>query len=459
MAKQRESLSSRLGFLFLAAGCAIGLGNIWRFPFITGQNGGGMFVLLYLLFLLILGFPILVMELSIGRASRQNLVGGYRKLSAGHGKFPWQRLGSLFFLGNLLLMMFYTTVSGWLLAYAWHYLTGDLAGYRGEGIQQFFDGLAGSSTDSILYMAIVVGLAVFICSIGLRNGVENSAKIMMSVLLLMLIVLAAKALMMPEAGRAVRFYLAPDFAKFSSVGIGEVVYAAMGQAFFTLSLGVGSMAIFGSYIEREHSLTKESLFIILLDTFVAILAGLIIFPICFSYGIDVGAGPRLVFVSLPNIFNDMAGGRWWGSLFFIFMTLAALTTVVAVFENLIAFLMDEGKMRRIAATLTVGIGVFFLSLPCVLGFNAWSGVQPFGPGSTILDLEDFIVSQNLLPLGSLYVLLFCVMRYGWGWKNFLAEADAGSGLKFPHRLKYYFFWVLPAIILMIFIVGYCKKFF
>ncbi len=456
----RENLSSRIGFIFLAAGCAIGLGNIWRFPFITGQSGGGMFVLLYLLFLAILGFPILVMELALGRAAQQNLIGAYRKLAVPAGRFRWHWGGYVFFSGNLLLMMFYTTVSGWLLAYAWGYLNGDLmAQQTPELVNQYFLNLIGDPLASGGYLLLVVLLATVLCACGLQRGVESSVKVMMALLFSMLLVLALRALTLPGAGEGLRFYLAPDLDRLRETGVARTVYNAMGQAFFTLSLGVGSMAIFGSYIKQDHSLTKESIWIILLDTTVALLAGCIIFPVCFSFDVNVSSGPGLIFQSIPNIFVQLAGGRWWGVLFFLFLALAALTTVVAVFENLIAFVMDEFQLRRTWASALVGVAVFVLSLPCALGFNLLSWIQPLGPGSTVLDLEDFIVSQNLLPLGSLFALVFCVSRYGWGWDKFVAEADAGHGLRFPRFLRWYLCWVLPLIILTVFVCGYWEKFF
>lgn len=458
--QKREKLSSRIGFLFLSAACAIGLGNIWRFPYITGQNGGALFVLLYLLFLALLGFPILVMELSVGRAGQENLVGSIRKLSPEGGKFPWVKVISFFFIGNLILMMFYTTVTGWLIAYACGYLSGGLMEHSSaQEFEQAFSALTGSPLRSVLYLGVTVLLGSLACGFGLKRGVESVIKVMMVFLLFMLLLLAGKALTMPGAKEALDFYLSPDFGRFRENGIFQAVYSAMGQAFFTLSIGIGSMAIFGSYIGKEHSLSKESIFIIVLDTFVALMAGLIIFPICFSFGINPGSGPGLIFLSLPNIFSEMAGGRCWGFLFFLFMTLAAMTTVIAVFENLVALLMDEFHFSRRKAALTVGGAVFILSLPCALGDSVLKFIKPFGEGSSILDLEDFIVSQNMLPLGSLFILLFCTLRYGWGWKHFLAEADAGQGMKFPVWLRHYIFWILPCLIIIIFLMGYLDKFF
>ncbi len=453
----REKLSSRIGFLLLSAGCAVGLGNIWRFPYVTGQHGGGYFVLLYLLFLAILGYPILVMELAIGRSAQRNLVGAYRLLAPKRNL--WWRTGTLFFMGNVILMMFYTTVSGWLLYYSWSYLSGSIMEMTTQyQIEAVFDNLISSPAMSVGWMALVVILGVALCSAGLKHGVERGVKIMMSLLLVVLVVLAVKALSMPAAGEAVKFYLAPNWGKLQDVGIAKTIYAAMGQAFFTLSIGVGSMAIFGSYTNKKKTLATEGTLIVGIDTMVAVLAGLIIFPVCFSFGVSLESGPGLVFLSLPNIFNSMIGGRWWGALFFLFLSLAAMTTVVAVFENIIAFVIDEWNWSRRWAALLVGEWIFIFSLPCALGFSMFKQFNPLGEGTTILDLEDFIVSQNMLPLGSLFVLLFCVTAYGWGWKKFLAEANYGEGVKFPRWTYLYLRWILPLIIIAIFIAGYIEKF-
>ena len=455
---ERETLSSRLGFIMLSVGCAVGLGNVWRFPYITGKYGGGMFVLLYLLFLVLIGFPLLVAELSVGRGGRANLVGSVQKLAPeSTGKY-WQIPFKVVFSGNFILMIYYTVVSGWLLAYSGYYLTGAISHCReAKEISAVFGQLTASPWESSIFMLITVAVSAFVCSCGLRSGVEKSAKFLMALLFMLLSVLAVYALTLPGAAEGLKFYLMPDWSKFSQ-NIGETVYAAMGQAFFTLSIGVGSIAIFGSYVDKQRSLPGESIAIISVDTLVALLAGVIIFPCCFSFGVNPGAGPGLIFISLPNVFAQMTGGRFWGSLFFLFLSIAALTTVIAVFENLIAFLMEQMKFSRRKASAIVCGAVALCSLPCVFGFNLWSNVQPMGKGSTILDLEDFIVSQNLLPLGATALAIFCAFRYGWGWKNFSEEANTGKGLKFPAGLRWYFRYLLPLLVLTVMFFGY-KQFF
>ncbi|WP_300671923.1 sodium-dependent transporter [Desulfoluna sp.] len=452
----REQLGSRIGFLFISAGCAIGLGNVWRFPFITGKYGGAAFVLIYLLFLFILGLPIMVMEFSIGRGGRQNIAGALKKLQPEGSK--WHLYGYFAILGNLLLMMFYTTVAGWMLAYFYHTLTGSLAGLSPDEVGGFFGGLLASPGTLIFWMGLTVVLGFTTCSIGLQKGVETITKWMMSSLFIILIALVIKSVTLPGASAGLSFYLMPDLDRLMEIGVWETVYAAMGQAFFTLSLGIGSMAIFGSYIGKERSLTGESLNIIALDTFVAILSGLIIFPACFAFGKDPGAGPGLIFVTLPNIFNSMNGGRIWGSLFFLFLSFAAMSTVIAVFENIMAFTMEElGWSRKKAAVINCLL-LFALSLPCALGFNLWSEIQPLGKGTGIIDLEDFIVGNNLLPIGSLVFAFFCSYKMGWGWDNFVNEANEGHGLRYPEKTKFYVKYILPLIILVVFIGGYIEKF-
>lgn len=452
----RERFSSRLGFILISAGCAVGLGNVWRFPYITGQYGGAAFVLVYLIFLVLLGLPIMVMEFAVGRASQKSAARSFHVLEPAGTK--WHLQGYACMAGNYLLMMFYTTVGGWMAAYIFKTLTGEFKGLDSDGVAAVFNDMLARPGYMTFWMVLVVLLSFFICSLGLQKGVERITKAMMSCLFLILLILCIRSVTLPGASEGLRFYLIPDFTRFTENGVGNTIFAAMGQAFFTLSLGIGAMAIFGSYIGKDHTLTGETINICLLDTLVAFLAGLIIFPSCFAFGVDPGQGPGLVFITLPNIFNQMVGGRIFGVLFFVFMTFAAQSTIIAVFENIISFSMDLFGTSRKKAVLINGIAIILLSLPCVFGFNIWSDFQPLGAGSTIQDLEDFIVSNNLLPLGSMVYLLFCTSRYGWGWKNFLAEADTGKGVKFPAWARVYVSYILPLIVLFIFIMGYYQKF-
>lgn len=452
----RERFSSRLGFILISAGCAVGLGNVWRFPYITGQYGGAAFVLVYLIFLVLLGLPIMVMEFAVGRASQKSAARSFHVLEPAGTK--WHLQGYACMAGNYLLMMFYTTVGGWMAAYIFKTLTGEFKGLDSDGVAAVFNDMLARPGYMTFWMVLVVLLSFFICSLGLQKGVERITKAMMSCLFLILLILCIRSVTLPGASEGLRFYLIPDFTRFTENGVGNTIFAAMGQAFFTLSLGIGAMAIFGSYIDKDHTLTGETINICLLDTLVAFLAGLIIFPSCFAFGVDPGQGPGLVFITLPNIFNQMVGGRIFGVLFFVFMTFAAQSTIIAVFENIISFSMDLFGTSRKKTVLINGIAIILLSLPCVFGFNIWSGFQPMGAGSTIQDLEDFIVSNNLLPLGSMVYLLFCTSRYGWGWKNFLAEADTGKGVKFPAWARVYVSYILPLIVLFIFIMGYYQKF-
>lgn len=452
----RERFSSRLGFILISAGCAVGLGNVWRFPYITGQYGGAAFVLVYLIFLVLLGLPIMVMEFAVGRASQKSAARSFHVLEPAGTK--WHLQGYACMAGNYLLMMFYTTVGGWMAAYIFKTLTGEFKGLDSDGVAAVFNDMLARPGYMTFWMVLVVLLSFFICSLGLQKGVERITKAMMSCLFLILLILCIRSVTLPGASEGLRFYLIPDFARFTENGVGNTIFAAMGQAFFTLSLGIGAMAIFGSYIGKDHTLTGETINICLLDILVAFLAGLIIFPSCFAFGVDPGQGPGLVFITLPNIFNQMVGGRIFGVLFFVFMTFAAQSTIIAVFENIISFSMDLFGTSRKKTVLINGIAIILLSLPCVFGFNIWSGFQPLGAGSTIQDLEDFIVSNNLLPLGSMVYLLFCTSRYGWGWKNFLAEADTGKGVKFPAWARVYVSYILPLIVLFIFIMGYYQKF-
>ncbi|MDL2286749.1 sodium-dependent transporter [Desulfococcaceae bacterium OttesenSCG-928-F15] len=455
--QKREQLGSRIGFLLVSAGCAIGLGNVWRFPFVTGQYGGGAFVLMYLFFLLLFAAPIMVMEFSVGRASRLNVAAAFSKLEPAGTK--WHYFGFLGLAGNYLLMMFYTTVSGWMMAYVWFSLKGDLYGLSPKAVDGFFTNILSQPGTMLFWMALAVLIGCTVCGIGLQKGVERVTKVMMSGLFLIMLVLIVRAVSLPGAGAGLDFYLRPDFGRMAESGIWNAVSAAMGQAFFTLSVGIGSMAIFGSYISRERSLTGESVNILILDTSVALLSGLIIFPACFAFNVRPDSGPGLIFVTLPNVFNHMPGGYIWAVFFFIFMAFAALSTVVAVFENIISYGIDvKGWSRKKSALINFFV-LLVASAPCALGFNLLSGFTPLGAGTNILDLEDFIVSNNLLPLGALVYLMFCCTRKGWGWDNFIAEADTGKGLKFPKILKPYLIYVVPVLMVIIFIHGYIEKLF
>ena len=461
---EREKFSSRLGFILISAGCAIGLGNVWRFPYIVGQYGGAAFVLVYLFFLVVMGIPIMVMEFSVGRASQKSVICSFQQLEPKGTRWHWY--GWFGMAGNYLLMMFYTTIAGWLILYFCKMLKGDFVGQDTQGVAQIFSDMTADPAIQVVFMGLVVLLGMLVCSRGLKDGVEKVNKAMMLCLFALLLVLAVRAVTLPGAIEGLKFYLVPNFHNLfygpdGSFRLGEAVYAAMGQAFFTLSLGIGAMAIFGSYLGRERRMLGEVINITVLDTCVAFISGLIIFPSAFAFGIEPDSGPNLIFVTLPNIFNDMPGGRLWGALFFVFMSFAALSTVTAVFENILACWMDKWKVSRRTAVIANTVLIFLLSLPCLLGFNVLSGFQPFGAGSGVMDLEDFIVSQNLLPLGSLLYLLFCVVspKVGWGYENFLAEADQGKGLKFPAKLRPYFTYILPLIVLVIFAMGYYEKFF
>lgn len=455
--EKREHFSSRLGFILISAGCAIGLGNVWRFPYITGKYGGAAFVLVYLLFLVILGLPIMVMEFAVGRASQKSAAKSFHVLEPAGSK--WHITGYLAILGNYMLMMFYTTVAGWMIYYVYKMIRGEFSGLTPDEVGGIFGGMLADPKAMTFWMLVIVLLCFGVCSLGLQKGVERVTKVMMSFLIVILVVLCVRSITLEGAAEGIRFYLIPDFGKMIENGLGEAVYAAMGQAFFTLSLGIGAMAIFGSYISKERRLLGESLNICLLDTGIALMAGLVIFPACFAFGVDPGEGPGLVFVTLPNIFNQMSGGRIFGTLFFIFMTFAAMSTVIAVFENILSFSIDLWGWNRKKAVLVNGLLIIVLSLPCVLGFNILGNIQPLGAGSTIQDLEDFIISNNLLPIGSLLYLLFCTRKNGWGWNNFIAEADSGKGMKFPQWARFYVSYILPVIIIFILFMGYWQKFF
>ncbi|MBQ2696109.1 MAG: sodium-dependent transporter [Clostridia bacterium] len=453
MKQEREQFGSRLGFILLSAGCAIGLGNVWRFPYIAGEYGGAAFILIYLLFLLIFGIPIMTVEFAVGRGSGKSIAKSFNELEPEGTKWHWY--SPIAIAGNYLLMMFYTVITGWMFIYFIKMLAGDFVGNSAQQISEQFTAMAGNPGLLIGFMVLSVVIGFGICSLGLKGGVEKISKVMMLALLAIIVILAIRVVMLPGASEGLRYYLVPDFGKMAEKGIGEVIMAAMGQAFFTLSIGMGSMAVFGSYISKKRRLMGESITIAILDTFVAIMAGLIVIPACFAFGIQPDAGPSLIFETLPNVFNAMAGGRFWGTCFFLFMIFAAMSTLIAVFENIISYSMDRWGMSRRKACLLNCILVILLSVPCALGFNLLSGFEPLGSGTTVLDLEDFIVSNNILPLGSLvYVLFATSKKYGWGWNNFLEEANTGKGTKFPKWLKVYVKYILPLIILFLWIQSY-----
>lgn len=454
--EKREKFSSRLGFILISAGCAIGLGNVWRFPYITGQYGGGLFVLIYLFFLIAMGLPVVVMEFAMGRASQKSVGKSYEALEPEGTKWHWHKYFAI--AGNYLLMMFYTTVAGWMLAYFYKMVKGDFVGANATQIGQVFGDLTTNRNEMIIWMLAVSVIGLIVCSLGLEKGVEKITKPMMLCLFGIMMVLVVRSLTLDNAMAGLEFYLKPDFSKIKEAGIGEVIFAAMGQSFFTLSIGIGSLSIFGSYIGKERSLTGEAVSVMALDTAVAIMSGLVIFPACFAFGINPGEGPGLVFVTLPNVFNEMAGSRLWGSLFFLFMTFAALSTVIAVFQNIIACTREIFGWTQKKATVINGILLIALALPCVLGMTDWSGFQI--AGKSIMDLEDFAVSNNLLPLGSVVYLLFCTTRYGWGWDGFVKEANTGTGMKFPTSKAYRFYltFILPVVILYITIQAYVMMF-
>lgn len=448
---KRESFKSRLGFLLVSAGCAIGIGNVWRFPYVTGQNGGGIFVLFYLIFLVIMGLPVLTMELAVGRASRKSAVLGYKALEKKGSK--WHIHGWVAIFGCCMLMMYYTTVSGWMVTYFFKFLTGSFkSGMTTEDTAQAFSNLLGDPKQMAFWMILTVVVGFLVCSRGLQNGLEKISKFMMTALLLLIVVLAVHSLTLSNAAEGVKFYLVPNTEAVAAVGLKNVITAAMNQAFFTLSLGVAAMEIFGSYMGKDHTLAGEGVRICALDTFVAIMAGLIIFLACFSYNVEVNAGPSLIFITLPNVFINMSGGRIWGSLFFLFMTFASFSTVIAVFENIMSFCMDMFGWSRNKAALINCIVILIASLPCVLGYNVWSNLHLIG-GRDVLDSEDFIVSNLLLPIGSLIYLLFCVTKWGWGFEKYCEEANTGDGIKISKKLRPYFQFILPILIVFILIQG------
>ncbi len=448
---KREKFQSRLGFLLVSAGCAIGIGNVWRFPYVAGENGGGIFVLFYLLFLICMGVPILTMEFAVGRASRKGTIQAYKTLEKpGH---KWHIHGWASIAGCCLLMMYYTTVSGWMLSYFVKFLTGSFtAGMSGEQVKGAFDAMLANPTEMMIFMAITVAFGFIVCSFGLQNGIERISKVMMGALLVLIVVLAVHSIILPGGQKGLSFYLLPDFSKVGKIGLGKVIVAAMNQSFFTLSIGIGSMEIFGSYMSKDNTLASESVRICGLDTFVAFMSGLIIFPACFAFDVAPDQGPALIFVTLPNVFVNMAGGRIWGTMFFLFMTFASFTTVVAVFESLMASCMEAFAWSRKKTAIIEGIIIFVASIPCVLGYNVWSDLKLIG-GRDVLNTEDFIVSNLLLPIGALIYLLFCVTKWGWGFDKYMEEANTGKGIKLPKQLKFYFRYILPILILIILIQG------
>ena len=449
----REHLGSRLGFILLSAGCAIGIGNVWKFPWMTGQYGGGAFVVIYLIFLLILGVPVLTMEFAMGRAAQKSPLKMYQALKPG-GHWGWH--GYVCLLGNVVLMMFYTTVAGWMLQYFVDTAAGRFVGLDVSGVETAFGNMLANPAQQTVYMGVIVISGFFIISIGVQKGLERVTKWMMLALIVLMLALAVHSLFLPGGSEGLKFYLLPDIQRLKDAGVGNVIVGAMNQSFFTLSLGIGAMAIFGSYIGKNHALAGESVRVCALDTLVALCSGLIIFPACFSYGVDVKSGPALIFMTLPNVFNQMPLGQLWGTLFFVFMSFAALSTIIAVFENLITFTMEKWNLDRKRALARTAVLVTVLSLPCALGFNVLAGITIPGIGD-IQSIEDFIVSNNLLPLGSLLYVVFCVSRKGWGWDNFLAEADAGNGVKFPRWSRGWLTFGLPALIIVIFVMGYVPK--
>lgn len=450
---ERENFKSKLGFILVSAGCAIGIGNVWRFPYVAGENGGGLFVLLYLVFLVLMGIPVLTMELAVGRASRKSAVLGYKKLEKPKSK--WHIHGWFCMLGCYLLMMYYTTVSGWMTSYFYKFATGTFeSGMTSEQVSGVFSQLQSNPIEMVIWMAIITILGFLVCSRGIQKGIEKVSKVMMIALLVLILALAVNSILLSGAGEGLKFYLVPDFEKVSEIGIGNIVSAAMNQSFFTLSLGIAAMEIFGSYMSKDDTLPGESVKICALDTFVAIMAGLIIFPACFSYGVEPDQGPALIFITLPNVFVNMAGGRIWGTLFFLFMTFACFSTIIAVFENIISFCIDMFGISRKKSVVINAVIILIASLPCVFGFNIWSGFELFG--QNVLGMEDFLVSNILLPVGSLIYLLFCVTKFGWGFDNYLAECNTGKGMKFARFLKPYFQFVLPILVLIVLVQGFIK---
>ena len=453
---KRERFGSRLGFILVSAGCAVGLGNVWKFPYMAGRYGGAAFILIYLLFLVIMGLPIMLCEFSVGRASQKSIATSYQVLEPEGSK--WHKLRWIGVIGNYVLVMFYSMVGGWMLSYCVRTARGDFVGANTQAVENSFYHMLESAPGMAFWTLLVIIISFCVCGIGMQKGVERVSKFMMICLFILMVILAARSVTLDGAKEGVKFFLIPDFHKMMENGIGNVVFGAMSQAFFTLSVGMGGMAIFGSYLDKGRSLTGESIHIVLLDTFVALMAGLIVLPACFSFGVEPGVGPGLVFITLPNIFTKLAGGRIWGSLFFLFLSFAAFTTIIGVFENIVSFAVDLGGWSRKKAVWINGAVIMLFSLPCILGFNLWAGFEPLGAGSNIMDLEDFLVSNNLLPLGALVYLLFCTRKNGWGWEQFMKEANTGEGLKFPAMMKGFMTGVLPWLLVIVYLKGYYDMF-
>lgn len=454
--QERAQFKSRMGFILVSVGCAIGLGNVWKFPYICGENGGAAFILIYLLFLILLGWPILLSEFAVGRGSRRSIAQSFSLLE--QEKSNWHRFKWFGIAGNYLLMMFYTVVGGWMLYYAYRAMTGALQGLNAQGISDAFSGMLDSPGLLVFWTMIAIAAAFGICAMGLQNGVEKVTKVMMLLLIGLMVVLAVHSALLPNASAGLRFYLVPDFEQAARKGWGNVIFAAMTHAFFTLSVGMGSMSIFGSYLDRTHKITNESLNVLLLDTAIAFTAGIIIIPACFAYGVRPDAGPSLLFITLPNVFNHMAGGQFWSILFFIFMTFAALSTIIAVFENIIAITTEIWQVSRRKAVVLNMLLITLLSLPAVLGYNVLSDIAPLGAGTSIMDFEDFLVSYNILPLGGLIFVLFCTKKNGWGFGGFQAEVNAGKGFFLPKCMKYYMTYGLPLIVVIVYLKGYYDMF-
>lgn len=447
---EREKFGSRIGFIFVSAGCAIGIGNVWKFPYMAGKYGGAIFVLFYLLFLIIMGLPVMTMELSVGRVSRKSAVLSYKELEKPGSK--WHIHGWLCIAGCYLLMMYYTTVSGWMLSYAWKFLTGKFDNVASGSVGDVFGSMLANPVEMTVFMAITVILGFGVLSLGVQKGLEKVTKVMMSGLLILIVILAIHSVILPGGQEGLKFYLAPNTENVRSVGLFNLIAGAMNQAFFTLSLGIAAMEIFGSYMSKDKSIVSESVIIIILDTFVALFAGLIIFPACSAYGVSPDQGPSLIFMTLPEIFINMPGGRIWGTLFFIFMSFASFSTVTAVFENLVAWPIDNFKWDRKKSVICNMVFILVASLPCIFGYNIWSNLHIIG-ARDVLDSEDFLVSNLLLPIGAIVYTLFCATKYGWGFDKYMEEVNRGEGMKMSAKLKPYLVYVLPVLILVIFVSG------